>query len=286
MIEGRKGKPRSHRYYRVIDIPSEHISTAAGGMGGPKIKHFSKAGIDFLGTGAQASAPPSVHHSGEVREWYEFDEPSTHPHQQLWAAVQSLAVACGQELPKQRSPRRATPVDTRESDIAPIVDPTEINVRAAAYIATIHAESGHGGHDQTFKAARALVNDFAMSREQALPLLLVWNQTNAKPPWDQSDLERKLDEAIAKGETPSRPRGCLLNGDRDGRLFDDPVLLASTFPGIWKCWHDGMYRYENTRYVEVADREVSGDLLSHIDAQFGAVYSRMVAAWEKGTHDH
>src|SRR5689334_20996079 len=36
MVEGRPGKPCSHRWYRVTDIPPELISTAAGGIGGPK----------------------------------------------------------------------------------------------------------------------------------------------------------------------------------------------------------------------------------------------------------
>src|SRR5262249_22768561 len=58
MGDGRPGKPRSHRWYRVTDTPAELVSrNASGGIGGPWKKHFKRrkpkaALLDFLGTGA------------------------------------------------------------------------------------------------------------------------------------------------------------------------------------------------------------------------------------------
>ncbi len=66
---------------------------------------------------------------------------------------------------------------------------------AAAYLATIPpAISGQGGHRQTYHAASILVDGFALSTDEALPLLSAWNE-KCEPPWSQTDLERKLIEA-------------------------------------------------------------------------------------------
>ena len=55
MIEGRKSKPRSHLWYKVVNIPACLTSDCPSAKylgGGPRIMHFSKpAKIDFLGTG-------------------------------------------------------------------------------------------------------------------------------------------------------------------------------------------------------------------------------------------
>ena len=56
MIEGRPGKRRSHRWYRVVNIPPELTAApnVAGGKGGPKTKQFrgpDKAVlVEFRGT--------------------------------------------------------------------------------------------------------------------------------------------------------------------------------------------------------------------------------------------
>src|SRR5262245_26831088 len=38
--EGRPGKPRSHRWYKVVDIPPAFTATCAGGIGGPRTLPF------------------------------------------------------------------------------------------------------------------------------------------------------------------------------------------------------------------------------------------------------
>jgi hypothetical protein len=50
---------------------------------------------------------------------------------------------------------------------------------------------GNGGDLHTFRAAALLVHDFALTDEEAWPLLLEWNES-CQPPWDESDLRAKL----------------------------------------------------------------------------------------------
>lgn len=57
------------------------------------------------------------------------------------------------------------------------------------------AESGNGGHNATLKAANVLVVKFALTTDEAMPIFLDWNQT-CSPPWDERDLQRKLEEAL------------------------------------------------------------------------------------------
>ena len=66
MVEGRPGKRRSHRWYRVINIPPELTAApnVAGGIGGPKTRQFRHSKtkeiiVEFRGTGSQAVVPPS-----------------------------------------------------------------------------------------------------------------------------------------------------------------------------------------------------------------------------------
>jgi hypothetical protein len=65
---------------------------------------------------------------------------------------------------------------------------------AAAYIKKIHAHSGKGGHNATFRAACRL-RDAGFSEAEALALLYDWNETNATPPWSAAELEHKIRSA-------------------------------------------------------------------------------------------
>lgn len=89
--------------------------------------------------------------------------------------------------------------------------------RARRYLAKIPgAVSGSGGHKTTFKVACTLVNGFALSAAEALPLLLEWNAT-CQPPWDDAALRHKL--ADAERATHNKPRGHLLDsGERPAPL--------------------------------------------------------------------
>jgi hypothetical protein len=205
MVDGRQGKPRSHRYYRVRNIPPDMIAdTKVAGAGGPRTKRFGDAKIDWQGTGVQVVCPPSIHESGEVRVW---DDPNADPAEvdfaDLWDAVYDLAVEHG------------------------FIDRT---LEAKKHVSKIKAVSGQGGHNSTFHVASALVNGFDLPAEEAFIILRAWNETNAiGEKWTDDELLHELKCAIDKiGTDPRYPRGYLI---RDGRTFDDPDLLASKMPG-------------------------------------------------------
>lgn len=80
--------------------------------------------------------------------------------------------------------------------------------RARRYLTKIPgAVSGSCGHNATFKVACILVNGFALSPAEALPLLLEWN-TTCQPPWSESELRHKL--ANAERAPHNKPHGHLL----------------------------------------------------------------------------
>jgi hypothetical protein len=86
--------------------------------------------------------------------------------------------------------------------------------RAAAYLGRMPvAVSGQSGHAATFKAASALVWGFDLDPEEALPLLMQWNQ-GCQPPWTERDLRHKLRSAKSMPH-PSRERGHLLLQERE-----------------------------------------------------------------------
>src|SRR5579884_392910 len=69
---------------------------------------------------------------------------------------------------------------------------------ARAYLAKLEvAVTGQKGDPRTYKAARILVKDFALTKEQAWPLLVEFNR-RCQPPWTEAKLRRKLELADAK----------------------------------------------------------------------------------------
>jgi putative DNA primase/helicase len=197
MVDGRPGKPRSHRWYLVSNIPPEMTSAAAGGIGGPWKKGFNRASdrlrvIDFLGTGGHAVVPPSIHKSGEQRIWCGVGDPAIVPMVELWDAVTKLAKHCGWE-PAKPGARPAPTGPITASD-------AEKLRRAEAYLATIDpAVANAGGHDQTFYAACRLLLGFDLTIDQAFGLLQKWNQ-KCQPPWSDAELWHKLEDANQKAD--------------------------------------------------------------------------------------
>ena len=82
--------------------------------------------------------------------------------------------------------------------------------RAQRYLAHIHSISGSGGHAAAYAAAVALVRGYDLPPDEALAPFREWNQTNASPPWSESDLRHKINEATKA----DRPAGYLLANDR------------------------------------------------------------------------
>ncbi len=92
---------------------------------------------------------------------------------------------------------------------------SDIIDRANSYIATIPgAVSGQHGHDATFHVACVLVEGFALSIADALPIIRGWN-TTCTPPWSEAELLHKLESADAKAE-------------RRGYMLADTVVAPPT----------------------------------------------------------
>lgn len=68
--------------------------------------------------------------------------------------------------------------------------------RAVAYLAKLPpAIAGQGGHKATFAAACRAV-EFGLDRTEALAVLAQWNVTHCQPPWSESELRHKLEDAF------------------------------------------------------------------------------------------
>ena len=83
-----------------------------------------------------------------------------------------------------------------------------IKQKANQYISKMSpAISGHGGHQTTFNVAVALCHGFALTEEDAWPLLPEYNK-RCEPPWSEEELRHKLEDAN-KLDRHSQPRGYL-----------------------------------------------------------------------------
>ena len=239
MMEGRASKPNSHRYYMVpLDtIPPEQFSAApiaAGaaveryGHPGPRTLHYSGL-LDVLGTGAQAVCPPTLHGSGEPRQWAggRPGEPAAVPYPTLLSAVKALLAACGY------MPRTVTVTP----GLVPLLDRDEalfagVNVilrkRVERYLdACPPAVSGEGGHGRTFAVACALVWGFALEPVTALRFLAERYNPRCSPPWNIDELRHKIDGA-ANALDHRNERGHLLNPGPRLRLSSRPISFPTT----------------------------------------------------------
>jgi hypothetical protein len=218
MLEGRPGKPRSHRWYRVRNIPAELEAPpdVAAGIGGPRIRHLAhhqtnKAIVDFLGTGGQAVVPPSKWTKDgrcELREWHVFEEPTVVDCGELFDCVCRLAAAHGWvDRKPMRSKSGRVNTEWEEPESTPL-SPGEAVRQARSYIAQIPpAVAGEGGDAQTFRVACVLIVEFGLSVEEALPVMQEFNQ-RCSPPWTTLELLHKLDNAdnLDNGERGEKVR--------------------------------------------------------------------------------
>lgn len=136
-----------------------------------------------------------------------------------------------QELAAAAPPEKGHPSTTGQSSgrngaSARRVKHTDPIKAASSYVSKIPpAVSGQHGHDQTFKVASILVDGFALSVSDALPIFQSWNAT-CQPPWSDADLERKLIEAEKRGEKS----GKLLKEFQSHQ--DIQILIPQTFDDL------------------------------------------------------
>lgn len=65
--------------------------------------------------------------------------------------------------------------------------------RATAYVRKIHSISGNGGHNACYRAF-CKCRAFGLTKDEALRVMLAWNETNAVPPWSDAELLHKADD--------------------------------------------------------------------------------------------
>jgi hypothetical protein len=90
----------------------------------------------------------------------------------------------------------------------------QIRMRITAYLSRIDpAIDGDGGSSQTSSVAKALIQDWGLSAESSMEFMRLYN-SKCEPPWDESELWRKLDWAVRHGVPQNgRVRGHLEGND-------------------------------------------------------------------------
>jgi hypothetical protein len=182
MVDGREGKPRSHRWYRVTHVPEELTASPsiAGGVGGPRTRQFHRqvngkreTVVEFRGTGTQAVVPSSIWSSKdgtrtEKRIWHVFEDPRVIEAAELFECVSRLATACGC-VPKKAPHAPGQMARPAEPPIPLLPMPAGVAVhQARTYISAIPpAVEGEGGDAITFRVACLLVLDFGLTIDQA-----------------------------------------------------------------------------------------------------------------------
>lgn len=160
----------------------------------------------------------------------------------------------------------------------------ELIERAKRFLATIDpAIQSAGGSTQTFRAAIALVQDFALTDDQAWPLLLEYN-TRCVPPWSERPLRHKLADA-RKNIDPAR-LGRLL--DRSTSNHQDPI---DQWAGIRQLDPAALRDFgvtANRGQVLLPERGPAGEIVGHAkrraDAQPYDLPDHPKQLFENGTH--
>lgn len=123
--------------------------------------------------------------------------------------------------------------------------------RARSYLATMPPSiSGQDGHGAAYNAACRLVKGFALSNDDAYPLLAEWNE-RCSPPWTESELRHKLDSAQSSNEEV----GSLLVVSRSSRVWagdpgDPDELLIDEYQTDAKLSERFARMYgENLKYI-------------------------------------
>jgi hypothetical protein len=83
------------------------------------------------------------------------------------------------------------PITPTDRGYFPPANAEELELARSALEAHGPAVQGEGGDDHTFRATAKMMHDFALTEDEAWPLLLEWNET-CRPPWPESDLRAKL----------------------------------------------------------------------------------------------
>lgn len=162
---------------------------------------------------------------------------------------------------------------------AAIAAPSGINVfaRAAAYIAKLPTSSEGGRNLAAIRVAAVLVKDFALSEDEALPLLSRWNAGN-NPPLDETELRTVLANAGKYGtHTVGNKLHSLASNNRpqasDGRDVDVPDMADPWPEPLDEAAFHGVAG-ELVRAIEPHSEADPVALLASILVAFGNVIGR------------
>lgn len=206
-VQAQTGSGGSHYLFTMPE--GQTITNSAGKLG---------PGLDVRGDGGQIVVAPSITAKGSYR-WVNAP----------WATP----VAAGGWLLTMLRPRYETSVDPRESVRFVSASPAVLEQAAAALERHGPATEGSGGDAHTFIACALLSHDFALTEQEAWPLLVEWNET-CDPPWSEDDLRAKLKGASkyatgpmgAKRTADSRDRANALITSFEDAPGGDPVALC------------------------------------------------------------
>lgn len=162
------GRGGAHYYYRY---PQDLVRNRSRLFG---------RNIDLRAEGGLVIAPPSIH--PETERAYQWK--NGFPCQTDEVPVFELEWIADRE---RSAPIRPSHTCRRDAAIRD----------GFAYIRCIKAVAGNGGHNATFRAACKL-RDSGLTPAEALDAMLIWNETNASPPWSPKELAHKVDDAFSQ----------------------------------------------------------------------------------------
>lgn len=179
------GSGGSHYLFQPIAGISNRASTLRGADGKPLL------GLDVRGDGGQIVVAPSVSLAGAYA-WLPGRAPWEIP---LAPAPEWLVQML--RAPAPTSTRLGASTEDRGFFPAASADVLE----SAALALEIHgpAVENSGGDTHTFRAGAILTHDYALTEEEAWPLLWEWN-TTCQPPWTAEDLIVKLRNGAEHGK--------------------------------------------------------------------------------------
>jgi len=178
-----------------------------------------------------------------------------------------------------------------------------VEARAIAYLAKLApAIAGQGGHNVTMRAACAVVRFGLHDPETVFRLLRDHYNDHCQPPWSESELRHKAEDACKTEKrrdlAPGRRKAAATSPKGDGRRpgvkvndgVDDPHRLGLIFTGKHKApngvstmiFYRGEYhRWRDSAYHPIADYEVTAQLTGTIKAEFDRVNLLAIEHWEE-----
>lgn len=139
---------------------------------GNRAKVFGKD-MDIRGEGGYVLAPPSRHSEG----YYKTERTGPPANRQF--ATKMLPMFRTSWLPKKTEYKPDEGLDISNG---------------VKYISKITAVSGQDGHGNTYRAVCCLRKS-GMDKDSAYAAMLMWNETNADPPWSQQEIRHKVEDA-------------------------------------------------------------------------------------------